>query len=108
MSERTVAALEISGGQIIEDQCSLSQVAFGQRPFDASLLRQQPVHRLIEFVLGNRIEMEQFSESAAEGIGVKGPRGSEFGSRLQNAGNDHGQNEIEFAAGMLIDELVEF
>jgi hypothetical protein len=71
------------------------------------LLRQQPVHGGIEFILGRGIEMEEFGERAAEGIGVKGTGGGEFGSRFENAGNDHGHDQIELAAGMFVDEGVE-
>jgi hypothetical protein len=51
--------------------------------------------------------MEEFTESAAESIGVKSARGGEFGGGFQNAGHDHGHDQIEFAAGMLVDESVE-
>jgi hypothetical protein len=72
------------------------------------LLRQQPVHRLIEFILSSGgVEVEEFPKRAAEGIGVKSTRGSEFGGGFQNAGHDHGHDQIEFAAGMLVEESVE-
>jgi len=51
--------------------------------------------------------MEEFGEGAAEGIGVKGTSRGEFGSWFQNAGNDHGQDQITMAAGLFIDEGVE-
>ena len=49
--------------------------------------------------------MEQLPESAAEGLGMQGTRSSEFGSRLQHAGHNHGQYQIEIAAGMGMDQL---
>jgi hypothetical protein len=51
--------------------------------------------------------MEEFTESAAQSIGVKSARGGEFGGGFQNAGHDHGHDQIEFAAGMFVDESVE-
>jgi len=51
--------------------------------------------------------MKQLAERAAEGIGVKGAGGGEFGSWLENAGCDHGQYEIAFVVGMLIEEAIE-
>jgi hypothetical protein len=51
--------------------------------------------------------MKEFTESAAQSIGVKSARGGEFGGGFQNAGHDHGHDQIEFAAGMFVDESVE-
>ena len=51
--------------------------------------------------------MEEFTQCAAESIGMKGTRGGEFGGGLQNAGHDHGQDQIALAGGMPIDEPVE-
>jgi hypothetical protein len=71
------------------------------------LPRQQPIHGGIEFIFGRGIEMEDFGEGAAESIGVKGASGGEFGGWFENAGNDHGQDQIARMAGMWIDEGVE-
>ena len=62
---------------------------------------------MVEFIFGNRVELEQLPESAAESIGVQATRGGEFGSGLQNAGDNHGQYQIAVAAGLLFDEAVE-
>jgi hypothetical protein len=62
---------------------------------------------LVEIILRNGIEVEQFAQGASEGIGVKGARGGEFGSWLENTGDDHGDDGIALPAGMLVDELVE-
>jgi hypothetical protein len=51
--------------------------------------------------------VEEFTESAAEGIGMKGARGGEFGGWFQNGRHDHGHGQIEFVAGMLVEEAVE-
>jgi hypothetical protein len=71
------------------------------------LLGQQPVHSGIEFILGRGVEMEEFGESAGKGVGMKGTRGSEFGGGFQDAGDDHGHDQIEFTAGMFVDEGIE-
>jgi hypothetical protein len=75
--------------------------------FDAGLLRKQPVHGGIEFIFGRGIEMEELGKRAAEGIGVKGARGGKFGSWFENAGNDHGQDQITMMAGLFVDDGVE-
>ena len=51
--------------------------------------------------------MKEFTESAAQSIGVKSARGGEFGGGFQNAGHDHGHDQIAFAAGAFVDEPVE-
>ena len=51
--------------------------------------------------------MEQFAERAGESIGVQGTRGGEFGGGFQNTRHDHGQDQIELATGVFIDEPVE-
>jgi hypothetical protein len=83
------------------------KMLLGQSFFDAFLQRQQPVHGGIEFIFGRGIEMEEFGEGAAEGIGVQGTSGGEFGGWFQDAGNDHGQNQVAMTTGLFIDERVE-
>jgi hypothetical protein len=106
-AERAVPPFEIGGGQIVEHQSALGQVPLGQSIFDAGLLGQQPIHGLIEFVLGNGFEMKQLTQRAAEGIGVKGAGGGKFGGGFQNASRDHGQDEIAIAVVTLIEQAVE-
>ena len=48
--------------------------------------------------------MEQLTQSATEGVGVKGACGSEFRGGLQNTRDDHGQDEIAIAVGLFIEE----
>ena len=105
--ERAVPSFEIGGGQIVEHQRSLGQVLFGQSSLDAGLLRQQPIHGLIEFILGDRIEMEELPQRTAESVGVKSARGGKFGSRSEDTGGDHRQHQITIAVGILVEETVE-
>jgi hypothetical protein len=51
--------------------------------------------------------MQQFPQSAAEGIGVQGTRGGQLGGWFEHAGHDHSQDQIEVATGMRVDEAVE-
>src|SRR5215472_4797123 len=51
--------------------------------------------------------MERLTQTAAKCVGVKGARGGEFRGGLQNASNDHGQDEIAIAVGLFIEEAVE-
>ena len=38
--------------------------------------------------------MEHLTETVVEGIAVKPASGSEFGGRIDDAGNDHGYDEV--------------
>ena len=61
--QRTVAPLEVSGGQIIEHQTALGEMALGQCLLNARLLREQPVHSLVEFGFISGIQVEDLTET---------------------------------------------
>jgi hypothetical protein len=69
--ERTVAPFEVSGGQIIEHQATLGEMAFGQGLLDARLLREQPVHRLVKLDFIGGVQVEDLTETVVKGIAVK-------------------------------------
>jgi hypothetical protein len=62
---------------------------------------------VVEFVLVGRIQMEEIAEAVVEGVGVEAASGREFGSRIENAGDDHGDDEIAIAAGNRIEDGVQ-
>jgi len=105
--QRTMAAFEISGSQVIEHQAAVGKVAFGQLLLDARLPWQQPVHGLVEFSLVGGIDLEQLAETAVESVGVKTASGGEFGGRVEDAGEDHGEDEIALAAGTRIEDGIQ-
>ena len=51
--------------------------------------------------------MEDLTETVVEGIAVKPASGRQFGSGLDDAGNDHGDNEIALAAGSWLEDGIE-
>jgi hypothetical protein len=105
--ERTVAPFEVSGGQIIEHQATLGEMAFGQGLLDARLLREEPVHRLVKLDFIGGVQVEDLTETVVEGIAVKATSGSEFGSGLDDAGNDHGDDEIALSAWSGIEDVIQ-
>lgn len=102
-----MAAFEIGRGQVIEDQGAVGEVAFGQFLLDARLSWEEPVHGLVEFVLVGGIEMEQLAETAEESVGVKSASGGKFGSWIEDAGDDHGEDEIAVAGGKRVEDGIE-
>jgi hypothetical protein len=51
--------------------------------------------------------VEDLTETVVEGIAVKPASGSEFGGGLDDAGNDHGDDEIALAAGSRIEDGIQ-
>ena len=105
--QRTVAPFEVSGGQIIEHQAALGEMEFGKGLLDARLLREQPVHCLVQFGFIRGIQVEDFTEAVVEGIGVKPASGSKFGAWCDDACNDHGDDEIALAAGSRVEDGIQ-
>ena len=51
--------------------------------------------------------MEDVTETVMEGIAVKAASGRQFGSGFDDAGNDHGDDEIALAAGSRIEDGIQ-
>ncbi len=69
--------------------------------------RQQPVHRLVEFLLVDRAKTEQFPETRRGRRGIECPSHPELGARIENTLHDHGDDEITLTARPRGEELVE-
>src|SRR5450432_2817136 len=82
-------------------------MTFGQLLFDAWLARQQPIHGVVEFAFLSGIEMEKIAEAAVECVGVESTSGSKFGGRIEDAGRDHSDDEIAWAAGSRIENGIQ-
>ncbi len=91
------ASFEISGGDVVEQQRAILQVAAGQRGFDKGLLAAQPVERAIDLLGGDLAEPQNLAQRMAGGGGVQHPRGRQLGGRLDQAGDDQRQRQIAAA-----------
>ena len=91
------ASFEIGGGDIVEQQRAILQVAAGQRGFDERLLAAQPVERGIDLLGGDLAEPQHLAQRMAGGGGIQHPRGRQLGRRLEQAGDDQGQRQIAAA-----------
>jgi hypothetical protein len=69
-------------------------MALSQLLFHARLLSEQPVHRLVEIVLGGGSELEFLGQCR----GVPESRGGEFGAGIEESLGDHGEGEIALTA----------
>src|SRR6266851_5378884 len=74
-------------------------MAFGESVFDFLLAQEQPIHGVIELgFLDGGIQTEQGSQRGGSGVGMKAAGGSEFGGRFEDAGDDHGDDEVALGA----------
>ena len=68
-----------------------------QRLFDRLLALAEPVERHIELVLVDRSEVEHVAEARRRGERIEHAGGGQFGGRRNQAGDDHGDDQIAAA-----------
>src|SRR5260370_25312263 len=74
-------------------------MAFGESVFDFLLAQEQPIHGVIELgFLDGGIQTEHGSQRGGSGVGMKAAGGSELGGRCEDAGDDHGDDEVALGA----------
>ena len=88
------APFEISGGDIVEQQRVVLQVAAGQPGFDERLLPPQPVERDINLLGDDAAEPQPFAQRMAGSGGIQHPRGRQLGRWLEQARDDQSQRQI--------------
>jgi hypothetical protein len=74
-------------------------MAFGQGVLDTPLTRQQPVHGVIELgLIDGLVQTEQGGQRGGGGVGIESARGGQFGGGFQDAGDNHGDDQIALGA----------
>ena len=89
-----MGSFHVGGGEVVEDEGVFLEMAAGEALFDAG----QPVHGVVEFVLIDIAEAEEFSQGGDGGFGGQGACGGEFGAGVDDAGDDEGDGEIAVPA----------
>ncbi len=74
-------------------------MALGQPLLDARLPLQQPVHRLIQFVLVDVAEAERRAQGRHRALGRQGAGGGQLRLRVDDAGGEQGHGQVAGAAG---------
>src|SRR6516165_417791 len=92
-----MAALEVCRSQIVKYQAAVGEMA----------LRQLPVHSLVEFSLVGRIQLQHLAQTVMQSVGMQSTRGRQLGGRLEDAGHNHGDDQIALSTGARIEEGVE-
>lgn len=89
LGQGAVGALDVAGGEVVEDQAALLDVAVGE-----------PVHGRVELVLVGCGDVGVLDEG-----GVLPPGGGgELGVGFDDAGDDHGQDEVAFGGGRGVEQ----
>ena len=75
-----------------------------QALFDTPLAPYQPVHRCVEFILVDGLQPQDLAEGGDSALRVQGASGGQFGAGVDDAGDNHGDDEIAPATGRTSDE----
>jgi len=59
---------------------------------------------LIQFGLLGVIDAQHFTQTVVESVGMKSASSRQFGGRIKDASDNHGDDEIAFATGMRVEE----
>ncbi len=92
--QRTLAALEVAGGEVVEDEAALAQVAAGERRLDPRLAGEQPVHRREQLRLARVRNREFRAERRQRELARRG----QLRAGPQQPLTDHRQAEIALPA----------
>ena len=79
----------------------------GEPLLDAGLPLDQPVHRRVELMRIDVAESEQFAQGGYRALGGQRAGGGQFRPRVDDAGDDEGENEVAEAAGAPGDQRVQ-
>ena len=107
LGQRALGAFHVAGGQVVEHQRVLAQMPRGQALLDARLPLDQPVHRRIQLLWVDVAEPEHFAQGGRGAVGGQGAGGGQLRPRVDDAGDDEGEDEVAAAAGAAGDKLVQ-
>ena len=103
LGERTLRALEVARGQVVERQCARAQVARRELLLDAALTCEQPVHRRVQIVLVAVHDAKVLGQRR----GVPPARGRELGVRGEHPCGHHGAHALPLGLGTCAQKLRE-
>ena len=107
LGQRAMGSLQVTGGQVVEHQRVFLQVPLGQTLLDGRLLPHEPVHGGVELMLVDGAEPEHLAQGGDGAFGRQGAGGGQLGLRIDDAGDDQGEDEVTDAAGVSGDQRVQ-
>ena len=118
--QRAAVSLEVTGSQVVQHKRVVTQMAPRQALFDTpglgsvvwsivvtnpiKLAPYQPVHRCVELILVDRLQPQDLAEGGDSALRVQGASGGQFGAGVDDAGDNHGDDEVAPATGRTSDE----
>ena len=101
--EFAAAPLEVSGGDVVEDEACGVEVSAGETAFDVGLVLVEPVEGLVGLVVSDVPESEEESEGGVGEVVSGGlldeEAGDALGSGEEEAGDDESGGEVAVAGG---------
>ena len=104
--QRAAGPLDKAGGELVQGQAAVAEVALGELALDAGLAFEEPVHGGVEVVDGGIVEVEQVGQGGLAG-GAEFTFEAQLGAGLEQAGEDQGQGQRALAAGLVKEDAVE-
>ena len=98
--QRTRTALEVTGGEVVEDHGAFGQVLFRQPLLDGLLTFHQPVHGRVEFVLIGVLHPQFLSQTVREGVRLQTSGSGQLGARAQDARGNQRHRQIPQAGAL--------
>ena len=102
-----LAAFEVDGGQVAEDERAFFEMPPGESAFDLRLALNQPVHGLVEVVCGGFFDPEFFGEGVSGGFAGESSGGGKLGTRFEDSRRDHGDDEGSLLRGGAVEQSLE-
>src|ERR1700712_5144566 len=99
MGQRTATALEIGGGDVVEHERAVLQMAARELVLDEGLLAAEPVEGGVDLAGGDAAEAEGFAQRMTGGGAVEHARCCQFGRWVEQPGDDERPCQVTAALG---------
>ncbi len=107
LGEGAAAALEVAGGDVVEEGGAALEVAVCEALLDPGLALPEPVEHVEDLVAVDGPEAEEGSEAGVGGLGGEAACGGEFGVGSEGACGNGGECQVAVAAGGAVEDARE-
>ena len=101
--QRAGLPLVVAAGDVVEHQRPLAEVPSGEFLLDRRLSFQQPIHGVVEVILGGVGDVQLLGQGGVVPVSGVG----QFGAGKEQAFGDHGDHQVASSRGLGRDELVQ-
>src|SRR5215469_3882638 len=97
----------VAAGYVVEDQRSVGQMLVSELCLDTGLMLQQPVQRLVQFILVDAFKLQLVRQARRGCLLLKCSRRRELGRGLKNTRNDHGNYQAALSTRPRREEVLQ-